>query len=366
MPRPFVVGARTRCEGGPAEGYGIVPVFRVAALVYGIGLVAGLLSTTLAPMLIGLPVVALAGAIVMTLPQALLFTVAPTGSAGFRCRPPRLLARRRPRARPRRRRCCDRGLARPTRIDARLRSHVARDRHSGALLARAPPEAAAATMTSGGAGKSAASFVSRQAAAGRRALERRLGGAERTRVVVLLASVLALGTADASTVGASARQLRDALDISNTDIGLLVSVTSMVAARGNACRSACSPTGCGAPGCSAWDRVLGGRHDLERDGLELRRSAPGSRSRSAPVTAAAGPFIASLVGDYFRASERGRIYGFILAGELARRGLRLRGDGRHRRALLACRVRHPRAACLRARAGSSSGSRSRRAAGASR
>jgi hypothetical protein len=33
-------------------------------------------------MLIGLPVVALAGAIVMTLPQALLFTVAPTGSAG--------------------------------------------------------------------------------------------------------------------------------------------------------------------------------------------------------------------------------------------------------------------------------------------
>ena len=34
------------------------------------------------------------------------------------------------------------------------------------------------------------------------------------------------------------------------------------------------------------------------------------------VTAAAGPMVASLVGDYFPGSERGRIYGFILTGEL--------------------------------------------------
>ncbi|HZC31253.1 MAG TPA: MFS transporter, partial [Gaiellaceae bacterium] len=34
------------------------------------------------------------------------------------------------------------------------------------------------------------------------------------------------------------------------------------------------------------------------------------------VTAAAGPFVASLVGDYFPSSERGRVYGTILAGEL--------------------------------------------------
>jgi sugar phosphate permease len=34
------------------------------------------------------------------------------------------------------------------------------------------------------------------------------------------------------------------------------------------------------------------------------------------VTAAAGPMVASLVGDYFPAEERGRIWGFILAGEL--------------------------------------------------
>jgi len=34
------------------------------------------------------------------------------------------------------------------------------------------------------------------------------------------------------------------------------------------------------------------------------------------VTAAAGPLIASLVGDYFPARDRGRVWGFILAGEL--------------------------------------------------
>ena len=39
------------------------------------------------------------------------------------------------------------------------------------------------------------------------------------------------------------------------------------------------------------------------------------------VTAAAGPLVASLVGDYFAASERGRIYGYILAGELLGSGV---------------------------------------------
>src|SRR5206468_709884 len=62
------------------------------------------------------------------------------------------------------------------------------------------------------------------------ALTKALGGAERTRVIVLLASVLALSSADASTVGASATPLRHALHITNTDIGLLVTVTSLVAA----------------------------------------------------------------------------------------------------------------------------------------
>ena len=76
----YVAGAPL--AGRLADRHGIVPVLRVAAPIYGVGLVAGIFPHTLAPMLIGLPVVALAGAIVMTLPQALAFTVAPIGSEG--------------------------------------------------------------------------------------------------------------------------------------------------------------------------------------------------------------------------------------------------------------------------------------------
>jgi hypothetical protein len=51
-----------------------------------------------------------------------------------------------------------------------------------------------------------------------------LGGAARARVILVLAGVLGLASADAATVGASAAGLRRALAISNTDLGLLVTV----------------------------------------------------------------------------------------------------------------------------------------------
>jgi MFS family permease len=156
--------------------------------------------------------------------------------------------------------------------------------------------------------------------AGARRLTTALGGAERTRVIVLLASVLALSSADASTVGASATPLRHALGISNTDIGLLVTVTSLVAAL------ASLPFGVLADrvrrtwtlaaaivvwgGAMIWSATVGTFGEL----LVTRLLLGG-------VTAAAGPLVASLVGDYFAASERGRIYGYILAGELAGAGV---------------------------------------------
>jgi len=162
--------------------------------------------------------------------------------------------------------------------------------------------------------------AARAAGAGSAALERRLGGAERMRVVVVLAAILGLSSADASTVGASATQLRHALHITNTDIGLLVSITSLVAA------VASLPCGVLA------DRVrrtwtLGGAIVLW--GIAMIWSATVSdfgellvaRLALGAVTAAAGPFVASLVGDYFPGSERGRIYGFILAGELVGAGV---------------------------------------------
>jgi predicted MFS family arabinose efflux permease len=156
--------------------------------------------------------------------------------------------------------------------------------------------------------------------AGVRALTGALGGAERTRVIVLLASVLALSSADAATVGAAATPLRHALGISNTDIGLLVTVTSLVAAL------ASLPFGVLA------DRVrrtwtLGAAIVLWGGAMIWSATAATfgqlllTRALLGGVTAAAGPLVASLVGDYFGASERGRIYGYILAGEVAGAGV---------------------------------------------
>jgi len=137
---------------------------------------------------------------------------------------------------------------------------------------------------------------------------------------VLLAAVLALSSADASTVGASATQLRQALHIGNTDVGLLVAVTSLVAA------VASVPFGVLA------DRVhrtwtLGIAILLWGVAMIWSATVPSfgqlllARLALGGVTAAAGPFVASLVGDYFPGSERGRIYGFILAGELVGAGI---------------------------------------------
>jgi MFS family permease len=153
-----------------------------------------------------------------------------------------------------------------------------------------------------------------------RGLTSALGGAERTRVILLLAAVLALSSADATTVGAAATPLRNALGINNTDIGLLVSVTSLVAAvaslpfgvladrvrRTSTLGAAIVLWG----GAMIWSATVG-----TFGGLLLTRVLLGA------VTAAAGPLVASLVGDYFDPAERGRIYGYILAGELVGAGV---------------------------------------------
>lgn len=76
----YIAGAPI--AGRLADRYGLVRVLQLTSIVYGAGLLVGALPHTLAPLLIGLPVVALAGAIVLTLPQALAFALAPAGGEG--------------------------------------------------------------------------------------------------------------------------------------------------------------------------------------------------------------------------------------------------------------------------------------------
>jgi MFS family permease len=160
-----------------------------------------------------------------------------------------------------------------------------------------------------------AAAAGRVGRAGTAALTHALGGRERTRVIVLLASVLAMASADAATVGASAIQLRHDLGINNTDVGLLVTVTSLVAA------AATLPFGVLADRVTR-TRMLGAAIVLWGAAMVWSATVPSfghlllARVFLGAVTAAAGPVVASLVGDWFHSSERGRIYGYIISGEL--------------------------------------------------
>jgi MFS family permease len=158
-------------------------------------------------------------------------------------------------------------------------------------------------------------------------LQDAVGGRGRLRAVVLLASVLGLNSADAASVGAVATQLEPALGIGHTKLGLLVTVSTALAAL------VTLPLG--------WlvdrvDRVrlLGLAVLLWSAAMALSGAASSyemllwTRIGLGAVAATAAPVVASLTGDLFPAAERGRIYGFILSGELigAGAGLLVSGD----------------------------------------
>ena len=136
----------------------------------------------------------------------------------------------------------------------------------------------------------------------------------------MLGSVLALSSADSSTVGAAAIELRQSLHIGNTDIGLLVAVTSLVGAVFSV------PFGMLADRFRrTW--ILG--ISIVVWGIAMIWGATAStfsqllfdRIWLGAVTAATAPTVASLVGDWIPGSERGKIFGYILTGELAGAGV---------------------------------------------
>jgi predicted MFS family arabinose efflux permease len=165
-----------------------------------------------------------------------------------------------------------------------------------------------------------ATRVRRWGAWGRLWLSDRVGGAARLRVIVLLAAVLGLQSADAAAVGAVAPSLESDLHMTNTQLGLLVTASTAVGAL------AALPAGMlvdrisrvrllsGAVGCWAVAMALSGLATSYAM-LLITRLALGV------VIATAGPAVASLTGDLFPARERGRIFGFILTGELLGSGL---------------------------------------------
>ena len=76
----YVVGAPV--ASALERRFGIIAVMTWTGVLYGVGLTAGCLPTSLGPELVLLPFVALAGSVLLTLPQALAFLVAPAGAEG--------------------------------------------------------------------------------------------------------------------------------------------------------------------------------------------------------------------------------------------------------------------------------------------
>lgn len=142
-----------------------------------------------------------------------------------------------------------------------------------------------------------------------------VGGEARARTIVLLALVLALSSADTSAVGAAAAPLKRALHIDFTQIGLLVALPSLAAAIATVPVGALSDRVCRVAllkwSIVAWSiAMLAAGASASFGMLLITRLVLGI------VTATSGPTLASLIGDFFDTRERGKVYGFILTGDL--------------------------------------------------
>jgi len=145
------------------------------------------------------------------------------------------------------------------------------------------------------------------------------GGPARLRVVLTLAAVLGLSGADTGTISSTTGNLERAFHVGNTQIGLLLSVVGLVGAVFTV------PAGVLADRTRR-TRLLGGAIVVWAAATVVSGAATSylwlllARVGLGAATAAAGPTLASLTGDYFPASDRGRMYGLILGGDLVGSG----------------------------------------------
>ena len=174
--------------------------------------------------------------------------------------------------------------------------------------------------------------VARPLAAGRRLVAKaagwstaRTGSRARLRAVATLAAVIALDGADKGTVSATASQLKHDFGIGNTEIGILLTVVSIVSALLSVpmgvLTDRISRTKLLTVSISGWSIAMVASGAAQSYGWLLI-----TRVGLAAVAAAAGPAVASLIGDLFPTEERAKIYGRILAGELVGTGFGLVGS----------------------------------------
>jgi predicted MFS family arabinose efflux permease len=131
---------------------------------------------------------------------------------------------------------------------------------------------------------------------------------------VLLALAVGLQSADAGTVGALVVPLKQSLHITNTQVGLLVTVSTGVGALATLLAGAFADR-------TVRIRLLWMTLLVCSAAMALSAASPSygwllaCRVALGAGVAVSGPVVASLMGDYFAPGERGRVYGLVLAGE---------------------------------------------------
>ena len=145
-------------------------------------------------------------------------------------------------------------------------------------------------------------------------LARAAGGPERVKPIVLLALVVGLQSADAGTVGALVVPLKQSLHINNTQVGLLVTVSTGVGALATLLAGALADR-------TVRVRLMWATMLVCSAAMALSAASPSygwllaCRVALGAGVAVSGPVVASLIGDYFAPGERGRVYGLVLASE---------------------------------------------------
>ena len=131
---------------------------------------------------------------------------------------------------------------------------------------------------------------------------------------MVLALVVGLQSADAGTVGALVVPLKQSLHITNTEVGLLVTVSTGVGALATVLAGALADR-------TVRVRLLWMTLLICSAAMALSAASPSygwllaCRVALGAGVAVSGPVVASLIGDYFAPGERGRVYGLVLAGE---------------------------------------------------
>lgn len=147
-----------------------------------------------------------------------------------------------------------------------------------------------------------------------------VGGPARLRMIVVLGCILGLQAADTGAVGAIAAPLERSFDIGNTQIGLLVTVTTLIGCVATLPFGAISDrqnrTRLLEVVVALWGvATVVSAFSVDFPMLLVTRLALGG------VVAAAGPALASLFGDLVPGDERSRLWGYVLTGELVGAGL---------------------------------------------